>query len=53
MMRRDAAEAIGKDPYGDSARGEDLRLCRMLIEKNIPMFVDWSLDCAHCGVFHV
>jgi cellulose synthase/poly-beta-1,6-N-acetylglucosamine synthase-like glycosyltransferase len=53
LMRRDAAEAVGKDPYGDSARGEDLRLCRMLMEKGIDMFVDWSLDCQHTGVFSV
>jgi hypothetical protein len=53
LMRRDAAEALGQDPYGDSARGEDLRLCKSLLEKGIDMWVDWSLDCAHIGVFHV
>jgi hypothetical protein len=53
LMSRSAAEAVGKDPYGDSARGEDLRLCRILAEKGIDMWVNWDLSCRHAGVFVV
>jgi hypothetical protein len=52
MMSREAALAVGRSPYGDSA-GEDLILCRNLAKAGIDMYVDWSISCAHAGVFHV
>jgi len=50
MMRRDAAEALGKSPYDMNTGGEDLRVCRKLMQLGIPLHVDWSINCAHLGV---
>ena len=52
LMSREVAEALGKDPYGNniSGGGEDMILCRKLLELKIPLFVDWSINCAHMGV---
>lgn len=53
LMRRDVAEKLGHSPYSMENGGEDLVLCRKLTELKIPMYVDWSLACAHTGVFFV
>ena len=51
LMRRDVAEALGENPYGNSNQGgEDLVLCRKLHDLGIPLHVDWSINCAHIGV---
>lgn len=53
LMRRDVAEKLGHSPYSMENGGEDLVLCRKITELGIPMYVDWSLACAHMGVFFV
>ncbi len=52
LMKREVAEALGEEPYGKNigGGGEDFKLCRRLMELNIPLYVDWSLQCAHLGV---
>jgi len=51
LMSRSVAEELGEYPYGHNiAGGEDFRLCRKLMELNIPLHVDWSINCAHIGV---
>lgn len=52
LMKREAAEALGEDPYGHkiAGGGEDMILCRRLMELGIPLHVDWNLNCAHLGV---
>lgn len=52
LMRRDVAEALGKAPYSMSEGGEDLTLCKRLRDLGIPIFIDWSVACAHVGVAH-
>jgi hypothetical protein len=53
LMHRSVAEKLGKDPYDMNENGEDLTLCRKLIELDIPLYVDWSLNLAHLGVQYV
>jgi hypothetical protein len=48
LMRHDVADALGKNPYETDS--EDLVLSRKLTKLGIPLFVDWSLNCAHLGV---
>lgn len=52
LMTRKVAEALGEEPYGKriAGGGEDMILCRKLIDLNIPLHVDWSVNCAHLGV---
>lgn len=52
LMTREVAEKLGKDPYGHNIAGggEDFKLCRRLMELNIPLHVDWNINCAHLGV---
>ncbi len=50
LMTREVAETLGRDPYDLITGGEDLVLSRKLMRLGIPLFVDWSLNCAHCGV---
>ena len=52
FMTRAVAEALGDEPYGKNIAGggEDMKLCRRLIELGIPLHVDWSINCAHIGV---
>lgn len=51
LMTRETALALGEEPYGKNIAGggEDMKLCRRLMELNIPLHVDWSLNCAHLG----
>lgn len=52
LMKRETALALGEEPYSKNlgGGGEDMILCRRLMELNIPLYVDWSLSCAHMGV---
>ena len=50
LMRRDVAVALGPKPYSMSEGGEDMTLCRKVTALGFPMFIDWSVACAHCGV---
>lgn len=52
LMKREVAEALGEEPYETFGGGEDMKLCNRLMELNIPLHVDWSLNLAHVGVFH-
>ena len=53
LMTREVAEALGPEPYETFGGGEDMKLCRKLMELGIPLHVDWSLNLAHVGVFYV
>lgn len=53
LMSREVAEALGKEPYDMNGGGEDMKLSRKLMKMDIPLFVDWSVNCAHLGVFHL
>lgn len=50
LMHRSVAEQLGEHPYGTYSGGEDMVLCRLLKEKGIDLYVDWSVACAHAGV---
>lgn len=50
LMRRDVAEALGPKPYDMSQGGEDLALCKRVTDLGFPIFIDWSVACAHAGV---
>lgn len=52
LMSREVALALGEEPYGHNIAGggEDMKLCRRLMELNIPLHVDWNVNCAHLGV---
>lgn len=53
LMTREVAEAVGEEPYDTFRGGEDMEFCRKLMKLGIPLHVDWSLNLAHVGVFHV
>jgi len=53
LMKREVAEALGEEPYETFGGGEDMKLCRKLMKLGIPLHVDWSINLAHVGVFHV
>ena len=52
LMTRETALALGEEPYSKNIAGggEDMKLCRRLMELNIPLHVDWNVSCAHMGV---
>ena len=50
LMHRSVAEAVGNRPYNPDVLSEDFLLCRKLKELNIPVYIDWSINCAHTGV---
>lgn len=52
LMSREVAEAIGKSPYGQDA-GEDLILCDKVRQAGFELWIDWTVRCAHTGVFWV
>src|SRR3990167_7479359 len=52
LMRRDVAVKLGERPYNMQSGGEDLVLCKKLMDLDIPLYVDWSLACAHVGVHY-
>lgn len=53
LMTREVAEALGEEPYETFGGGEDMKLCKRLMELGIPLHVDWSVNLAHIGIFHV
>ena len=53
LIRRDIAMKLGKNPYDLNSGGEDMKLCRMLMKMDIPLYVDWSINCAHVGVRYI
>jgi len=55
LMSRKVAEALGENPYEmhKNGGGEDFVICEKMKALDIPLHVDWSLPCAHLGVFHV
>lgn len=53
LMHRTVAEAIGERPYDMTRGGEDLELCLKVTAAGFPIFIDWSINCAHCGVMYV
>jgi hypothetical protein len=53
LLRRDAAEKVGKSPYSLLFGGEDLTFCRTLHDNGIDIFVDWSINASHVGTFNV
>ena len=52
LITREAAEKIGRSPFGNDV-GEDLIFCTAAWKAGIDMWVDWSIECPHVGVFHV
>jgi hypothetical protein len=50
LMRRDVAEALGEKPYDMSHGTEDLVMCYKLRKLGVPIYLDWSINCAHVGV---
>ena len=50
LMRKDVAVTLGERPYDMNAGGEDLVLCKKMMDLGIDLYVDWSLRCAHVGV---
>jgi hypothetical protein len=50
MIRRDLAERLGPRPYDMTAGGEDLVLCKKIMDLGVDLHVDWSIKCAHVGV---
>jgi hypothetical protein len=53
MIERKVAEKIGKSPFSLEFGGEDLTFCRSITDAGFDIYVDWSIACAHCGVFYV
>lgn len=52
LMHRSVAEALGPKPYDMNQGGEDLALCKRVTDLGFPIFIDWSVACAHAGVFY-
>ena len=50
LIHHSVVRSIGRDPFVMHGGGEDLQLCKILMEKNIPVWLDWDLACAHVGV---
>jgi hypothetical protein len=50
LMKREVAEALGRSPYDLNSGGEDMKISRKLMNLGIPLYVDWTLNCAHAGV---
>ena len=50
LMSREVAEKLGKSPYAVNKATEDLLISKKLMDLGIPLYVDWSLNCAHLGV---
>lgn len=53
LMKREVAIALGEEPYDMNSGGEDMVLCKKLMDLGIPLHVDWDLPMAHAGVFYV
>jgi len=54
MMNRKLAEALGESPYHtDKGVGEDLVMCKKVLDLGYDIWVDWELACPHVGVSYV
>jgi hypothetical protein len=55
LMSRQVAQTLGQNPYEmhKNGGGEDFVICEKMKAAGIPLYVDWSLNCAHLGVFHL
>ena len=53
LMSRKVAEALGENPYDMNSGGEDLVLCKKIKDLGFDLWIDWSIRCAHTGVFFV
>lgn len=51
LMHRSVAEALGEEPYDLLRGGEDLDLCLKVHDAGFETWVDWSIHCAHAGVY--
>jgi hypothetical protein len=52
LMSRKVAEALGESPYGQDP-GEDLVICKKIKDLGFDLWIDWSIACAHAGMFFV
>jgi hypothetical protein len=50
LMHKDVARALGPKPYDMNQGGEDLTLCKRVTELGFPIWIDWTVACAHAGV---
>ena len=50
LMHKDVARALGSKPYDMNQGGEDLTLCKRVADLGFPIFIDWTVACAHAGV---
>jgi len=53
LMSHELATQLGPRPYDMQGGGEDLVLCKKIMDLNVPIYVDWNLACAHVGVNYV
>lgn len=53
LMSHALAEKLGPKPYDMNAGGEDLVLCKKIMDLGESIYVDWSQACAHVGVNYV
>lgn len=53
LMRRDIAKRLGKEPYSMEQAGEDLVMCKKVLDLGETPWIDWDIECAHTGVFYV
>jgi hypothetical protein len=53
LMKREVALKLGERPYDMTAGGEDLVLCKKLMDLGIDLHVNWDVACAHVGVSYV
>lgn len=50
LMTHELAEKLGPRPYDMQHGGEDLVLCKKIMDLGVDLYVDWSQACAHVGV---
>lgn len=53
LMSHGLAEKLGPRPYDMNKGGEDLVLCKKIMDLGVDLWVDWDLACAHAGVSYV
>jgi hypothetical protein len=51
LMHRSVAEAIGPKPYASILGGEDLYMCAKVHSAGFDIWLDWSMECRHLGVY--
>lgn len=53
LMSHELAEKLGPRPFDMQKGGEDLVLCKKIMDLGVDLFVDWDIACAHVGVSYV